>query len=128
MQSFYKFLKKFFQSLWWDHLFWMSPLPNRNVGGAVAVQDLRRIHVWNFFWFLTPEAKSWRRPCIQYILYTGLCPPPQFIRGGPHVLDLYKKLFTGVTQRLSYFFTYVLLLIEYGAVLYYTILCTRLSL
>ena len=38
---------KFFKSLWWVHFCWMLPL-NRNFSDAIAVQDLRGIHVWNF--------------------------------------------------------------------------------
>ena len=77
--------------------------PNRNFGDAIAVQDLKVIHVWNFFRCFPIEQKAWRRPCIrvQYIyiyiyiyIYTvlfmlSLVPPsPQiFKRGGPHVIS-----------------------------------------
>ena len=51
---------------------------NRNFGDAIVVQDLRGIHVYNFF-DVPLEPKSWSRPCIQYILYIyqlSLVPPP----------------------------------------------------
>ena len=34
--------------------------PYRNFGEAIAVQDLREIHVWNSVWG-PPEPKSWSR-------------------------------------------------------------------
>ena len=47
MEIFFINFSKFFKSLGWVHLCWMSLL-NRNFGDAIAVQDLRGIHVWNF--------------------------------------------------------------------------------
>ena len=49
---------------------------NWNIGDAISVQDLREIHLWNFFRCFSLEPKFWRRNCIQYILYIcHLCPP-----------------------------------------------------
>ena len=45
--------------------FLLNVPPNRNFGDAIAVQDLRGIHVWNFVRCSPPpEPKSWRRPYL----------------------------------------------------------------
>ena len=71
---------KFFKSLWWVDLCCMFS-SNRNFGDAIAVQDLKGIHVWNFFWCSlppTPPPKILAPPLYTvYILYiyVHLCPP-----------------------------------------------------
>ena len=85
MQIFYKFFKIFKV---FDKYTCAECPPNRNFGDTIAVQDLRRIHVWNVFRCSSLEPKSLLRPFIQYILYiyqlSLVSPPPIFIRGGPH--------------------------------------------
>ena len=71
----------------------MSPPPNRNV---IAVQDLKGIHIWNFFRCFPLEPKSWRRPCILYSIYIvylccHLC-PPKFLYVADKGLYLYWGL------------------------------------
>ena len=59
---FYKFLK-IFKSLWWVHFCWMF-LQNRYFGDAIAVQNVRGIHLWNFVWCSPLEPKFWLRLCL----------------------------------------------------------------
>ena len=63
--------------------------PNRNLGGAIAVQDLKGIHDEIFF-LMSPPTKILAPPLytvyILYIYIVTCAPPPIFIRGGPHGL------------------------------------------
>ena len=118
MQIFYKF----FKSLWWVHLCWMFP-PNRNFGNAIAVQDLRGIHLWNFF--NVPPRTKILAPSLYavYSVYLSVVtcapPPPICIRGGPHAymhtysvsVHSYRSKFT-VTNNLSFLFKYPYLNIQ----------------
>ena len=76
---FYIFSSKIFKSLMSTFVLNVA-LPNRNFGDAIEIQDLRGIRVSNVSSPLEP--KSWRRSCIQYILYIyrlSLLPPPKFL-------------------------------------------------
>ena len=61
MQIFYKFFLTFFKSLWWVHFCWMF-LQNRNFGDAIAVQNVRGIHLWNCVWCSPSNQNSGSAP------------------------------------------------------------------
>ena len=59
------------------------PPPNRNFGDAIAVQDLRGIHVWNFFGvFLSSQnpgaASVYSTVYTVYLSVITCAPPPNF--------------------------------------------------
>ena len=71
---------QFFKSIWWVLCCWMFP-QNRNFGTAIAVQNVRGIHVWNFVW-CPPEPKFWLRFC--------LAPPPNiWVQETPCLLAIF---------------------------------------
>ena len=77
MCKFFITFSKFFKRLCWMFS------PNRNFGDAIAVQDLKGIHVWNYFWCFPHPTKILAPPLytvyyIYCIFMLSLVPPPNF--------------------------------------------------
>ena len=64
---------------------WMFP-QIRNFGDAIAIQNVRGIHVWNFIWCSFLEPKFWLRP--------SLPPPPILGSRKPHGCEGVFTVFT----------------------------------
>ena len=58
-----KFFINFFKSFWWVHFCLMSR-SNQNFGDAIAVQDLKGNHLWNFVWCSPPRTKILAPPLL----------------------------------------------------------------